>query len=493
MKTRNQIVFYVLMIASIVCMFLPLATFEDISLSLLEEDIVKYEERVISYQERYDGYVEDGKDQDRLDTQMAKVVDAQETVDSLKAELEEKLAAGEDAGAVHISLMDAGVPEELSMDNVRINESGVYLPNLEQFPYLTYGALALLIGAILLFALGRNQLVSKFYTASSVLNLIAIFVLVYNVLRIAALPIKSPYSDPSLTGVQWALVALPLIAMFVNIFSFQNTKKTMIYILCTFLCAMSILPFWIMMVNGTRTTYEIQQGVSLLFGSALSSNWNILTGKSFDVLIGFRNSAIIAFGSTFLSVYFSALTAYGLTAYRFKGRDLMFSFIVGIIMIPTQVTATGFYMFMYQIGWTNSFLPLILQAIAAPATVFFLRQYLQANLQISLVEAARIDGAGEFYTFNRIIVPIMVPALATMGIMAVIGAWNNYLTPLMLLSEPNLATLPMMVQMLRGDIYRTEYGSIYLGLTVTALPLLIVYFAFSKYIIRGVAVGGVKE
>ena len=138
-------------------------------------------------------------------------------------------------------------------------------------------------------------------------------------------------------------------------------------------------------------------------------------------------------------------------------------------------------------------LALIIPAIAAASTVFFFRQYLQANFQKSLVEASRIDGAGEFFTYNRIIMPIMIPAMATMGIMAVIGSWNNYLTPLMLLPDKRLHTLPLLVYALRGDIYRTEYGSIYLGLTLTALPLIIVYFALSKYIIAGVAVGGVKE
>ena len=162
-------------------------------------------------------------------------------------------------------------------------------------------------------------------------------------------------------------------------------------------------------------------------------------------------------------------------------------------MIPGQVTGTGFYIFMYQLGLTNNFIPLIIPSIAAAATVFFFRQYLEANFQVSLVEAARIDGCGEFRTFNKIVLPIMVPAMATMGIMAVIGSWNNYLTPLMLLSKDDLKTLPMLVKELRGDIYKTEYGSIYLGLAMTALPLIIVYLAFSKYIIAGVALGGVKE
>ena len=211
------------------------------------------------------------------------------------------------------------------------------------------------------------------------------------------------------------------------------------------------------------------------------------------MLLGLRNSAIISFGSTILSVYFSALTAYGFEVYRFKGRKVLWAIVMAIIMIPGQVVGTGFTMFMYQLKLTNNFIPLIIPSIAAAATVFFFRQYLQSNLQISLVEASRIDGAGEFFTFNRIIMPIMVPAMATMGIMAMIGSWNNYLTPLMLLTKAEMKTLPMLVNNLRGDVYRTEYGSIYLGLTMTALPLMIVYFAFSKYIIAGVALGGVKE
>ncbi|MDD6143437.1 MAG: carbohydrate ABC transporter permease [bacterium] len=267
----------------------------------------------------------------------------------------------------------------------------------------------------------------------------------------------------------------------------------MLYVLCTCLCVLSLLPFWILIVNATRNSQQIQGGVSLIPSTFLQYNLTVLQTKNFSVLVGFKNSAIIAFGSTILSVYFSALTAYGFTVYNFKGKKFLYAVVMAIIMIPGQVTGTGFYMFMYRLGWTNSYLPLIIPSIAAASTVFFFRQYLAANFQISLVEASRIDGAGEFYTYNKIVMPIMVPAMATMGIMAVIGSWNNYLTPLMLLSDPTMKTLPMMVKELRGDIYRTEFGSIYLGLTMTALPLLIVYFCFSKYIIAGVAVGGVKE
>ncbi|MBP3648989.1 MAG: carbohydrate ABC transporter permease [Clostridia bacterium] len=289
------------------------------------------------------------------------------------------------------------------------------------------------------------------------------------------------------------MLVLPIIALFLNCTALINTKRSMIYTLCIALSILSILPFWLMIVNATRNSTQIQSGVSLLPSTFLNHNISVLKTKDFQVLTGFKNSAIIAFGSTLMSVYFSALTAYGFVVYKFKGHKFLWSVVMAIIMIPGQVTATGFFMFMYKLGWQNSFLPLIIPSIAAASTVFFFKQYLEANFQISLVEAARIDGAGEFFTYNTIIMPIMVPAMATMGIMAMIGSWNNYLTPLMLLTKKELATLPMMVKELRGDIYRTEYGSIYLGLTMTALPLMIVYFCFSKYIIAGVAVGGVKE
>ncbi|MBO5500643.1 MAG: carbohydrate ABC transporter permease [Clostridia bacterium] len=289
------------------------------------------------------------------------------------------------------------------------------------------------------------------------------------------------------------MLVLPIIALFLNCTALINTKRSLIYTLCIALSILSILPFWLMIVNATRNSTQIQSGVSLLPSTFLNHNISVLKTKDFQVLTGFKNSAIIAFGSTLMSVYFSALTAYGFVVYKFKGNKFLWSVVMAIIMIPGQVTATGFFMFMYKLGWQNSFLPLIIPSIAAASTVFFFKQYLEANFQISLVEAARIDGAGEFFTYNTIIMPIMVPAMATMGIMAMIGSWNNYLTPLMLLTKKELATLPMMVKELRGDIYRTEYGSIYLGLTMTALPLMIVYFCFSKYIIAGVAVGGVKE
>ncbi len=249
-----------------------------------------------------------------------------------------------------------------------------------------------------------------------------------------------------------------------------------------------------MLVNATRSTYEIQQNsISLLPSKYFMNNLQILLGKSFNPLKGFINSMIISGGATACTVYFSSLTAYALVAYDWKLRQSFFTLILAVMMIPAQVISIGFYQFMYRIGMTNSFLPLILPAIAAPITVFFMRQYLISTLSLDIVNSARIDGAGEFHIFNRIIIPIMKPAIATQAIFAFVASWNNLFLPLILLTDKDKYTMPIMVSLLRGDIYKTEFGSVYLGLSLTVLPLFVVYFLLSKYIIAGVALGGVKE
>ncbi|MDG0794845.1 carbohydrate ABC transporter permease [Cohnella ginsengisoli] len=272
-----------------------------------------------------------------------------------------------------------------------------------------------------------------------------------------------------------------------------HVNRTIVYIVCIVLALLSILPFWIMFVNATRSTAEIQSGLSLLPSSHMKTNLDVLLSKSFDPLKGFLNSIIISSFSTICAVYFSSLTAYALVAYNWKLRQAFFTFILLVMMIPAQASAIGFYKFMYQLHWTNSLLPLILPAIAAPAIVFFMRQYLLSMLSIEMVEAARIDGAGELFTFNRIVLPIMVPAIATQAIFAFVASWNNLFMPLILLTQKDKYTLPIMVSLLKGDIYKTEFGSIYMGLALTALPLFVIYFLLSRYIIAGVALGGVKE
>ena len=269
---------------------------------------------------------------------------------------------------------------------------------------------------------------------------------------------------------------------------------TVKYVVCIILAFLSIFPFYIMIVNATRDTYSIQQSAISLFPSnALMQNYAVFGEKSFNPFVGFKNSMIISTASTLLTVYFSTLTAYALVAYTWKLRNALFGFILGVMMIPGQVVSIGFYQFMYRIGMTNNLLALILPSIAAPGTVFFMRQYMLPSLSMDIVASARIDGAGEFYTFNTIVLPIMKPAMATQAIFSFVTSWNRLFEPMILLTRKENYTMPIMVSLLKGDIYKTEYGTVYLALTMSVLPLLIVYFALSKYIIAGVALGGVKE
>ena len=266
------------------------------------------------------------------------------------------------------------------------------------------------------------------------------------------------------------------------------------YIICIFLAILSIFPFYIMFVNATRSTVQIQQhAVSLIPSTFLKSNNAVLSGKDFSAMTGFINSMIVSTGTTICTVYFASLTAYALTVYQWKLRQPFFTFVLAIMVLPAQVTSVGFYQLIYKVGWTNNFLPLILPAIAAPSVVFFMRQYLLGALSIDIVNSARIDGAREFSIFNRIVIPIMKPAVATQAIFAFVNSWNNLFIPSILLTDNSKKTMPIMVSLLRGDFYKTEYGSVYLGLSLTVLPLFIIYFLLSKYIIAGVALGGVKE
>ena len=266
------------------------------------------------------------------------------------------------------------------------------------------------------------------------------------------------------------------------------------YIVCIFIAVICLMPFIIMLVNSTRSSNSIMaSAISFVPGKDLMTNYKVFEGKSFNPWTGFLNSIIISVGATACTIYFSTLTAYTIVAYDWKARKAFFMLIMCVLMIPGQVTAIGFFQFMYKIGLVNSYIPLILPSIAAPSVVFFMRQYMQPSLSMDIVQSARIDGAGEFRIFNQIVLPLMKPAMATQAIFAFVASWNALFLPSILLIDKEKWTMPIMVSQLAGDMYKTEYGAVYLGLVMTVLPLLVVYFILSKYILAGVALGGVKE
>ena len=265
------------------------------------------------------------------------------------------------------------------------------------------------------------------------------------------------------------------------------------YMLLFILLLIVIIPIWLLIVNATRSTTEIQQGISLLPSTHMLENYSFLGGRGLDLPRGFMNSVFLAVASTFVSVYFGLLTAYGIVVYDFPGKKLFSNFIVVLVMIPMQLSIFGFYQYMSKLGLTDNYAALIIPGIASAGSVFFGRQYLESMVVWDLIDAGRIDGASELGIFHTIMLPIAAPGAATMGIFAFVGSWNNFFTPFIMISSLEKYTLPMLIQTLRGDVYRTEYGAIYLGLAITVVPIILLYAFFSRYIVSGISMGAVKE
>ncbi|MBI5965848.1 MAG: carbohydrate ABC transporter permease [Chloroflexi bacterium] len=266
-----------------------------------------------------------------------------------------------------------------------------------------------------------------------------------------------------------------------------------VYTLLVILLILTLVPIWLLIVNSTRSTTEIQQGISMLPSTHLIENYNLLLSKGLNLPRGFANSFFLAITSTVVTVYFSLLTAYGVVVYDFAGKKLFSNFVIVLVMIPMQLSIIGFYQYMSKLGLTDNYASLILPLVANAGAVFFGKQYLESMVIHDLIDAGRIDGASELGIFHTIMLPLAVPGAVTMGIFAFVASWNNFFTPFILISSIEKYTLPMLVQTLRGDVYRTEYGAIYLGLALTIVPIIIIYAIFSRYIISGIALGAVKE
>ncbi len=270
-------------------------------------------------------------------------------------------------------------------------------------------------------------------------------------------------------------------------------KKTLLYVFLILLGATCLLPFMLMMVNATRDGNEISTYFTLIPSSHLMENWEKVRNH-FDLFKGMWNSLLIAVPATVLSSYFSALTAYALAMYRFRLNKIVFGAILVFMMIPGQLSLIGFYNLVTQMHLVNSYIPLIIPAIAAPGTVFFLRQYCISSLPATLIEAARIDGANEIYSFHRIALPIMSPGIATMAIMGFIGNWNSYLVPMLIINKKDKMPLSVLITTLNASIdIQANQGAIYLAVAISVIPILLVFAMFSKYIISSISAGAVKE
>ena len=271
-------------------------------------------------------------------------------------------------------------------------------------------------------------------------------------------------------------------------------SRFVVYTILVFLSVMCLFSFYMLIINATRSNADLQGGFQLFPDDQFFINLkNAWTDASIDIPRGMLNSFIISGSTAVLSTYFSTLTAYGIHAYNFKLKKAAFTFIMAIMVIPNQVYAVGFYQMCVRLGWTNSYIPLIVPGIANAVVFFYMKQYMESVLPMEIVDAARVDGSGEFYTFNRIILPMMKPALAVQLIFTFVQSWNNYFLPALLLDKAEMKTVPIMIAQLRSaDYSKFDMGKVYMFILLAILPVIVVYLCLSKFIIKGVTAGSVK-
>lgn len=271
-------------------------------------------------------------------------------------------------------------------------------------------------------------------------------------------------------------------------------SRFVVYVILVFLSVLCLFSFWMLFVNASRSNGDLQGGFRLLPSNYFITNLkNAWTDASINIPRGMLNSFIIAAATSVLATYFSALTAYGIHAYDFKLKGVAFTFIMAVMVIPNQVAATGFYQMCVKLGWTNNYIPLILPGVAAPVVFFYMKQYMESVLPMEIIDAARVDGSGEFRTFNTIILPMLKPALAVQLIFNFVQSWNNYFMPALLLDKAEMKTVPLMIAQLRSaDYSKFDMGKVYMFILLAILPVVVVYICLSKFIIKGVTAGSVK-
>ena len=274
-----------------------------------------------------------------------------------------------------------------------------------------------------------------------------------------------------------------------------HARRTFSYIILVLVTILCLFWFYVLFINATRSNGELQSGFTFIPSTHLLENWKNLRAGTLPILSGLKNSLIISCSCVLFSVYFSTMTAYAIHAYDFKLKKFIYPFILAIMMIPTQVTALGFVKLVDAVSiFRDSPVPLIATTIDAPVTFFYMKQYMESTLPLSLIEAARIDGSNEFRTFNSIVLPLMKPAIAVQAIFTFVNNWNNYFVPALVLKSDDKQTLPILIARLRSaDFLKFDMGQVYVMIAFSIFPVVIIYLFLSKYIVSGVALGAVKE
>ena len=267
----------------------------------------------------------------------------------------------------------------------------------------------------------------------------------------------------------------------------QRTLAYVVLIILTFFC---LFWFYVLFINATRSNGALKKGFTAIPGGQLITNWKNLLAGTLPVWNGMFNSIFIATCSAVLCTYFSTMTAYAIHAYDFKGKKFMFTFILAVMMIPTQVTALGFLQLLGKMHLDDSFIPLIIPSIAAPVTFFYMKQYMESNLPLELVEAARIDGLSEFGIFWKIMLPLVKPTVVTVIVLGINGARNDLMWPLIVTSNTSMRTLTNGLAMFVDS--SLQYGTAFAGAFISICPMLVLYIFGQRYFVEGTATSGLK-
>lgn len=262
------------------------------------------------------------------------------------------------------------------------------------------------------------------------------------------------------------------------------------YLLLLITTVLALFPFYIMLIMGTYKNEEIFTGLKLLPGTYLAENFKtILDGNVFQPYL---NSLIISVISVIACVLVSSMIGYGLSKFRFKGRKVLLTILIATLTMPYQISLAGYMMELRWVHLNNTLWPMILVFFANPFGAFWMTQYIGSAVPESIIESVRIDGCSEFSLYGRMVLPIIKPAIITLALLVFLWSWNNFLIPLVFVTDPKQYTLPIFISTLGGS-YRVDYAAKMLNLTLATIPVLIFFSIFSKYLIKGMTIGAVKE
>ncbi|MDO4864930.1 MAG: carbohydrate ABC transporter permease [Clostridia bacterium] len=252
----------------------------------------------------------------------------------------------------------------------------------------------------------------------------------------------------------------------------------------------ALFPFWSMMVMGTYRTADIYKEIHLWFGDYFPQNWARIV--EIDFFRFFVNSIVVALTSSLLAITTSSMAGYVFAKFEFRGSRVMFNFILATMMIPGQLGLIAFIILVRRMGLISSWLPLIIPTGASAFGVFWMRQYIAGAVSGELIESARIDGCSEFGIFLRIVVPMITPALMTLGLLSFLWSWNDFMRPMLILENENLFTIPLGIKRM-SSYMRQDIGATILGISVGTIPILILFAFFNNTLVNGLTAGAVKE